>query len=86
MIAGFITMSQKTQLRCQWVRAGSPKRKDFKTQSLFCNVMATILGHQRNMSVVNFTKGELSNEEYYTEIVDHVYFAANQITWSRLLI
>ena len=64
-----------------------PKAKGFQDAVLVLQCDGhCILGHQRNMSVVNFTKGELSNEEYYTEIVDHVYFAANQITWSRLLI
>ena len=42
MRLGFIIMSQRIKLSCQWVGPGSPRPKKFKTQPPAGKVMTTV--------------------------------------------
>ena len=73
MRLGFIIMSQRIKLSCQWVGPGSPRPKKFKTQPSAGKVMATVFWDTNGVIILDILpKRSTITGVYYANLLDQL--------------
>ena len=79
MRLGFIIMCQRIKLSRQWVRPGSPRPKNFKTQPSAGKVMGTVFWDAKGVIMFDFLpKRSTITGVYYANLLDQLRTAIRE--------